>query len=61
MGLQPSQEAVLLGTVDATSKARPAPREVEGSAALIARATKPSLVRGSERDRKRCRVVMGLV
>eukprot|EP00904_Undaria_pinnatifida_P009842 jgi/Undpi1/5989/HiC_scaffold_2.g01263.m1 len=43
VGLQPSQEAVLLGTVDATSKARPAPREVEGSAALIARATKPSL------------------
>ncbi|CAN0260409.1 unnamed protein product, partial [Laminaria digitata] len=37
LGLQPSQEAIALGTVDATSKARPAPREVEGSAALMAR------------------------
>lgn len=39
LGLQPSQEAIESGTVDATSKARPAPHQMEGSAALMARTT----------------------
>lgn len=39
IGLQPSNEALALGTVDENSTARPAPRQLEGSAALIARAS----------------------
>ncbi|CAM9328873.1 unnamed protein product [Ectocarpus sp. 12 AP-2014] len=37
LGLQPSNEALAAGTVDASSAARPAPREMEGTAALMAR------------------------
>ncbi|CAM9801757.1 unnamed protein product [Hapterophycus canaliculatus] len=40
LGLQPSKEALAKGTVDATSTARPAPREMEGSTALMAKSGK---------------------
>lgn len=35
-----------MGTVDATSKARPAPREMEGSAALMAKGGKKVRIAG---------------
>lgn len=38
VGLQPSNEAVAAGSVDASSAARPAPRRVAGAAALLTRA-----------------------
>eukprot|EP00903_Cladosiphon_okamuranus_P005534 g5511.t1 len=38
LGLQPSKEALAAGTVDADSTAKPAPRSMEGSAALLAMA-----------------------
>eukprot|EP00752_Nemacystus_decipiens_P011158 g9914.t1 len=38
LGLQPSKEALAAGTVNADSTARPAPRSMEGSAALLAKA-----------------------
>lgn len=38
LGLQPSKEALAAGTVNADSRAKPAPRSMEGSAALLAMA-----------------------
>ncbi|CAN0311607.1 unnamed protein product, partial [Ectocarpus sp. 8 AP-2014] len=51
LGLQPSNEALAAGTVDASSAARPAPREMEGTAALMARIMSKS-VGASEGDGK---------
>lgn len=52
LGLQPSNEALAAGTVDASSAARPAPREMEGTAALMARIM--SKVRMRRYSRERC-------
>lgn len=46
LGLQPSKEALAAGAVDASSTTRPAPREMEGSAALMARVGKVGLGSG---------------
>ncbi|CAM9235745.1 unnamed protein product [Ascophyllum nodosum] len=42
IGLQPSNEALAAGTMDAETKAKPAPREVEGTDALIAKMARSS-------------------